>query len=270
MLRETIIHPQVKTLQEELERLRKESSSLYLRAEYLQFKERPALTALYERYIGTLLLEEFQLKVRIRLAILEAQLVQAYINRGERPDEEQIAVRIRLEQEKFQEEIDQKEAEIKAANDFLAAPVYSKEETEELRGLYRMIAKALHPDLHPDLTERERDLFLRAVSAYRMGDIHVLRQIALALTDETIEDIPEEDLPALIEKAKESISALKERIRLIESQFPFNYREQLQDQTWIKEQQVEITERIAEARKELENRTNYLTALKLWKKDSLS
>ena len=38
---------------------------------------------------------------------------------------------------------------------------------EELRGLYRMIAKALHPDLHPDLTERERDLFLRAVSAYR-------------------------------------------------------------------------------------------------------
>ena len=133
-----------------------------------------------------------------------------------------------------------------------------------------MIAKALHPDLHPDLTERERDLFLRAVSAYRMGDIHVLRQIALALTDETIEDIPEEDLPALIEKAKESISALKERIRLIESQFPFNYREQLQDQTWIKEQQVEITERIAEARKELENRTNYLTALKLWKKDSLS
>ena len=255
MLRETIIHPHVKSLQEELERLRKESSSLYLKAEYLQFKERPALSALYERHIGTLLLEEFQLKVRIRLAILEAQLVQAYINRGERPDEE---------------EIDQKESEIKAANDYLAAPVYSKEETEELRGLYRMIAKALHPDLHPDLTERERDLFLRAVSAYRMGDIHVLRQIALAITDETIEDIPEEDLPTLIEKAKESISALKERIRLIESQFPFNYREQLQDQTWIKEQQVEITERIAEARKELESRTNYLTALRLWKKDSLS
>ena len=56
----------------------------------------------------------------------------------------------------------------------------------------------------------------------------------------------------------------------MDSQFPFIYRTQLQDENWIKEQQVEIKERIAEAKKELEQRTNYLTMLKLWKQDSLS
>ena len=40
-------------------------------------------------------------------------------------------------------------------------------------------------------------MFLKAVSAYRIGDIFVLRQIALALTEESIVDIPETDLPRL-------------------------------------------------------------------------
>lgn len=270
MLEELIVHPKIQSLQEELERLRQESSRLYLKAEYMQFEERPVLLSLYEKHIGVHLLEEFQLKVRIRLAILETHLIQAYINRGESPDEAQIASRIKLEQEKFKIEIEQREADIKAANDYLNAPSYSKEETEELRGLYRLIAKALHPDLHPEHGSRERDLFLKAVSAYRIGDIHALRQIALALTDESIEDIPEADLPSLIEKAKESVQSFKNRIEQMDSQFPFIYRTQLQDENWIKEQQVEIKERIAEAKKELEQRTNYLMMLKLWKQDSLS
>ena len=135
MLEELILHPKIQSLQEELERLRQESSRLYLKAEYMQFEERPVLLSLYEKNIGVHLLEEFQLKVRIRLAILETHLIQAYINRGESPDEAQIASRIKLEQEKFKTEIEQREADIKAANDYLNAPSYSKEETEELRGL---------------------------------------------------------------------------------------------------------------------------------------
>ena len=74
----------------------------------------------------------------------------------------------------------------------------------------------------------------------------------------------------LIEKAKESVQSFKDRIEQMDSQFPFIYRTQLQDENWIKEQQVEIKERIAEAKKELEQRSNYLMMLKLWKQDSLN
>lgn len=270
MTQAVILHPEIVALQNELEKLRQESAKLYLQAEYLQFEERPLLLALYEKHIGKLLFEEFQLGVEIRLVNLESQLVQAFINRNQKPDEEQIAERIRLEQVKFKVELEAKEAEVKAAEDYLNAPTYSKEETEELRGLYRMIAKALHPDLHPEQSQQDHDMFLKAVAAYRIGDIHVLRQIALALTEETVAEIPETDLPQLIEKARASVEAFKQRIDQMNGLFPFIYREQLHNPEWIMEQQVEITERIATAKKELEQRKNYILMLKLWNPDSLN
>lgn len=113
-------------------------------------------------------------------------------------------------------------------------------------------------------------MFLKAVSAYRIGDIFVLRQIALALTEESIVDIPETDLPRLIEKAQETVNSFKHRIEQMDSVFPFIYRDNLTNADWIKEQQVEITERIATAKKQLEHTKNYLMMLKLWKPDSLS
>lgn len=270
MTQEVVVHPEIVALQNQLETMRQESSKLYLQAEYMQFEERPLLLALYEKHIGKLLFEEFQLGVQIRLVNLESQLYQAYINRNERPDDEQIATRLRLEQAKFKDELDAKEADIKAAQDYLNAPTYSKEETEELRGLYRIIAKALHPDLHPDQTQKEHDMFLKAVAAYRVGDIFVLRQIVLALTEEAVDDIPEVDLPRLIEQARVSVEAFKSRIDQMNGMFPFIYREQLRNQDWIKEQQVEISERISTAKKQLEQQKNYLMMLKLWKPDSLS
>lgn len=113
-------------------------------------------------------------------------------------------------------------------------------------------------------------MFLKAVSAYRIGDIFVLRQIALALTEESIVDIPETDLPRLIEKAQETVNSFKHRIEQKDSVFPFIYHDNLTNADWIKEQQVEITERIATAKKQLEQTKNYLMMLKLWKPDSLS
>lgn len=265
-----IIHPEVAELQLQLEKLRQESSRLYLQAEYMQFEERPLLLSLYETNIGKLQFEEFQLGVRIRLANLEAQLYQAYINRNERPNEQQISERLRLEREKFKAELDDKEAQIKAAQDYLNAPSYSKEETEELRNLYRIITKALHPDLHPEQTQKDHDLFIKAVCAYRLGDIHVLRQIALAIADQSIEEIPNDSLSSLIENAQASVDSFKKRIDKMNAEFPFIYRDQLKNQEWINEQKVEISERISAAKKKLEQQQNYLMMLKLWNPDSLN
>lgn len=270
MTQSIIIHPEVAALQKELEELRQKSAKLYFQTEYMQFEERPLLYSLYESNIGKMLFEEFQLNVEIRLVGLETQLVQAYINRNQRPYEEEIAERLRLEKSKFKAELDDKEAGIKAAQDYLSAPTYSKEETEELRDMYRLIAKALHPDLHPEQGQKEKELFLKAVSAYRAGDIHVLRQITLALAKDDIEEIPEVDLPRLIEQTRASVEAFQSRIELMNKTFPFIYREQLKNPDWFKEQQVEIAERIAAAKKQLEQKKNYLMMLKLWKPDSLS
>ena len=270
MVKDLIIHPEVLALQKELEQLRQKSSELYLQAEYMQFEERPLLYSLYETQIGKLEYEEFQQKVKLKLLTYEAKLIQAYINRNERPDTERIAEQIQMAQAAYKADLEQKEADIKAAQAFLISPAMSLEESTELRDLYRMIAKSLHPDLHPDADQKEKDLFVKAVSAYRIGDIHVLRQIALALSDEPVEDIPDMNLPRLIDQARKTVEEFENRIARMNKEFPFIYRKQLVDKEWVKQQHTKLTERIKQVKAQVAEANNYLTMLKLWKPESLS
>lgn len=270
MSQNVILHPKVEALQRELERLRQRSSELYLKVEYMQFEEKPVLYSLYETQIGKLEFEEFQVKVEIQLLTYETKLIQAYINRNERIDEERIAEQIKFAQEKYKAELKEKEEVIKAAQAYLTSPALSIEESTELRDLYRMIAKNLHPDLHPDLDQKHKDLFLKAVSAYRIGDIHVLRQIALALTDDSIDDVPDVDLQRMIDQVAATVKEFEERITRMNREFPFIYRDKLCDKAWIEEQKVELEQRIAQAKMRLEEVRNYLMMLKIWKPNSLS
>lgn len=270
MVKDLIIHPDVQALQKELEQLRQKSSELYLQAEFMQFEERPLLYSLYETQIGKLEYEEFQQKIKLKLLTYEAKLIQSYINRNERPDTERIAEQIRMAQAAYKTELEQKEADIRAAHAFLISPAMSLEESTELRDLYRMIAKSLHPDLHPDADQKEKDLFVKAVSAYRVGDIHVLCQIALALSDEPVEDIPDMNLPHLIDQARKTVEEFENRIARMNGEFPFIYRKQLADKEWVKQQHAELTERIKQVKAQVEEANNYLMMLKLWKPESLS
>ena len=267
------LHPQVAALQAQLKELREQSARLFARAEYMQFEERPMLNSLYEASVGVLLFEEFKLGIQIKLTQLEISLTQAYINHNAPIDHYRIEEQVKAARREYQARIEQKEAELKQAEEYLNAPCLSKEETKELRDLYRMIAKALHPDLHPDQGREECDLFIKAASAYRKGDVQTLRQIALLIQTNNLDalnGLPNEDLLTLIEKARESIAIFQERIDLMNSQFPFIYRDRILDPQWIKEQQQELKERIAKAQSRLKELQDYLMMLKLWNPDSSS
>ena len=267
------LHPQVAALQAQLKELREQSARLFAKAEYMQFEERPMLNSLYEASVGVLLFEEFKLAIQIKLTQLEINLVQAYINHNAPIDHYRIEEQVKAARKEYQARIEQKEAELKKAEDYLNSPCLSKVETKELRDLYRIIAKALHPDLHPDQSRDNCDLFIRAASAYRQGDLQTLRQIALILQTsnfESLNGLPDQDLLTLIEKARESIAIFQERIDLMNSQFPFTYRNKILDPQWIKEQQEELKERISKATARLKELQDYLMMLKLWNPDSSS
>ena len=264
------LHPQVAALQAQLKELQEKSARLFAKAEYMQFEERPMLNSLYEASVGILLFEEFKLLIQIKLTQLEINLTQAYINHNAPIDHRRISEQVKAAQQDYQAKIEQKEAELKKAEDFLNAPCLSQQESTELRDLYRTIAKALHPDLHPDQGREECDLFIKAASAYRKGDIQTLRQISILIQTKNIQDIPGQDLLTLIEKAKESIAIFQERIDLMNAQFPFIYRDKILDPQWIKEQQEAMKERITNALNRLKELKDYLMMLKLWNPDSSS
>ncbi|MBO7711143.1 MAG: hypothetical protein J6S83_11785 [Lachnospiraceae bacterium] len=119
-----------------------------------------------------------------------------------------------------------------------------KEETiaEKIRHLYRKIIKRLHPDVNPDLTEHEKELWNRAVKAQQEGDLKGLERIWDELSGM---DAPEEmfdDTPEGRTKLKELLEKLKVRLRLLEleidhikSDFPYKMKAFLEDPVAVEE-----------------------------------
>lgn len=61
----------------------------------------------------------------------------------------------------------------------------SREEAEELRTLYRQLAKTFHPDLTEDETERSfrQEVMLRINHAWQLRDLHAMREIGADVKD---------------------------------------------------------------------------------------
>ena len=60
----------------------------------------------------------------------------------------------------------------------------------ELKKLYHRIVKALHPDLNPNLTQAQLNLFNNAVNAYESGDLNTLSIISVMVSELILSDIP--------------------------------------------------------------------------------
>ncbi|MCD8115531.1 MAG: hypothetical protein LUE21_00130 [Oscillospiraceae bacterium] len=55
------------------------------------------------------------------------------------------------------------------------------------KSMHRKILKALHPDLHPNLSEAKSGLFFRAIASYRDGNLETMQAIVELITrDDTL------------------------------------------------------------------------------------
>ena len=87
---------------------------------------------------------------------------------------------------------------------------------EEIKRLYRKIVKLLHPDVHPNPTEREKELLNRANDANARGDLEAMRAIWEELSGMHVKEEDYKDTPEDIARMKELIEALKKRCRELE------------------------------------------------------
>ena len=126
-----------------------------------------------------------------------------------------------------------------------------EEETEaqELKRLYRMIVKAMHPDLHPNQDEATKDLFKRAIRAYKEFDLQTLREIAAMLAGESAEDAENivEELLKERERLLELIRSIRAEIRLVKSRYPYTLKAILDDPVLLAEKKQSLKLRIEKA-----------------------
>ena len=250
MAQEIMLSPEALEKRRKIVELRGELAVLFEKRDYMVAQEKPRLTALYIEKIGKLQYEEFALKVDVMKLKRKHQLIQASLNRGEQPNMDLVESTLEVEFMDYQMQIEAQAESIRAAKSFLEAPLMSEEDASDLKRIYRILIKRLHPDWNPGLSEERKELFVRAQAAYKSNDVQELRNILLMIeADEPIQ-IQEETIDDDITRLEKSLDDIRSRVDKLNAMFPFDHRDKLYDEKWIEEKQTEIKTSIARLKDE--------------------
>lgn len=140
--------------------------------------------------------------------------------------------------EEYYEDLKNLEEDVNHSKD---VTLISREDVKEIKKIYYKIAKLIHPDMHPELFEKEevKDLWNRALIAYTCNDLKELREIEVLVSvyNSCKVDIKVEDLNEKIEKIKKEIIEIKSRT-------PYMYKDILENRIKIRELKEKLNESI--------------------------
>lgn len=257
-----ILFPEYEKLRAEVEEIRGKISVHLLERDELAFVACKNIETAYMLTLGGLEYKAFELHCKVLRLKRKIELIQAKKNRQEKIVLSMIEAILDGEFATFQQKLDAQIDKLNQAIAYSKGEPLTDEETKELKQLYHKIVKALHPDLHPYLTETQKELFHHAVQAYEMADLERLRVIGDMLAEPVIPE-PNEDSLSLLRKEKERLTKSLEKIQLqietIKSSYPYTMKDLMEDPEQIAVKKKELEELI-EALKDAYAR--YTTRLK--------
>lgn len=242
-----ILFPEYATLKEEVEKLRTEISMLLLERDELRFVICKNIETAYMLSIGSLEYKAFELNCNVLRLKRKIDLIQAKKNRQEKILLSTIEEMLDKEFAEFQSQLDEQINRMNQALEHSKGRVLTVDETKELKKLYRTIVKGLHPDLHPDVTPAQIQLFQNAVQAYEAGDLNSLRIINEMVAQPVIPEQSENGLTALIkdkERLTKTLELIREQISAIKAEYPYTMKDLVEDPDQIAEKKAEIEETI--------------------------
>jgi hypothetical protein len=229
------LHPAHAALAAEVAALREELAALLAEVDELVEFVRPNLLALYQVRLGPSELELLSAKYEVARVKRAIDLAQAALNAGKTPDPARIEATLEREAAEWTERLEAAAKKLKAAAEHLKG-LLSKEETDELRKLYLILVKKLHPDLHPDLTDDEKKLWHKVQEANRLNDLPGMRALVVFAEGK----IAPKETPAMdaLEHEKKvltkHVETQKKKIAAIRAEPPFTLERQLNDEAWVK------------------------------------
>lgn len=229
----------------EIQALREALTSLLIERDRLVLVECKELEAAYLSEFGALNAEIYEADGELRYLRRKLEMLQAEANRSKQADPEAVEATLKIEYEAFKKAFEDfvhkvYEAERHSAKRRAEAeqqPQSAKETKEKkdrarkLKKLYRDVVKAMHPDLHPNQDEQTKDLFKRAILAYKDGDLKTLSEISGALGAEgsigaayRLEELRREKRRLLT-----MIRSVQVEIQTVKSKYPYTKKELLED-----------------------------------------
>lgn len=242
-----------KELTTRLEQLRLEFLELFTRHKDMVENESAILTSLYLQKLGHLQLELLQKQTEAARLKMKMNLIQAAINRDEQPNLHAIENLINKQMQDYYAQIEAQAAALNEAREVLSHLI-PEEEAAKLKEVFRVLCKKLHPDLNPNQTEEEKDLFVRVKSAYDLNQLGELQKILLYFENSKKEKLPlvsVDEKREQIRHLEENIASLKSKIEQLKQSFPFTIEELIFDEEYILQRQEETKTQIKTSEDEI-------------------
>ena len=240
------ISPEIAKLQSGVATLEKELGKVILKQDEMINAIKPNLEAEYQKTIGYKELECLENEIASRRLKRQIELLQAAINRQEEIDPEKVEQQLDDEFQEWYDKVEKQYNKVKEAQDRIEG-LMSDEDNAEFKKLYRQMVFKLHPDLNPNQTKDEINLWHRVQLAYQGGDLEEIRSLIIILEsqDKTVElpsskDILEKRKKGLTEQIQKIIGSISD----MEKEFPFTIAKNLSDKEWVSSKLEEIGERI--------------------------
>lgn len=254
MTGEIINFPDMKNIEQEIEKLRTELSMLVIEYDTLRFTDGPNIETAYMLELGGLEYSVFEAQCELKRLMRKRDFMQMSINRGEKPDMKAIEKRLDEEFQIYKEKLDEELHKINKSIERANLPTLSADEEKELKKLYRKIVKKLHPDLNPDATDEQKRLFQNAVAAYQNGDLSAIRMIADIADGADDKKLNGNDaLFRIKENLEKSIKNMSEKISKIKFEYPFTLAEFTRDENKMNERKKELKEILEKYKQAIEN-----------------
>lgn len=239
-----IVFPDFEKLKSEVEKKRTELSMLLLERDELQFVICKNIETEYMLKLGSIEYKAYEAQCAALRLKRKIDLIQAKKNRQEKIIISAIEETLDEEFAEYQKQLDEQIDKVNAAIKRSKAEVLSDEENKELKKLYRKIAKALHPDINPDVSEAQVQLFDNAVSAYKSGDLGTLRIISEMVGNNPLSEQHKDAMTQLVEERERLeglLESIRESIENIKSEYPYTMKDILEDtkKTEQKKQELE-------------------------------
>lgn len=233
-------------LKQEIGELKNRLENLVLERDELQFVVCENVKMKYMLEIGSLEYKVYKTYCEFLRLRRKKEILQAKKNRQETFNMAEVDHILDEEFLNYKKKLDEKIHEMNQALERSKMRLLSKEETAELKKLYRSIVKSLHPDLNPNCSDAEKALFYNATDAYKQGDLSTL-QIIFQMSE--TEENKEEASSSLIKLQKEKqrfqrlVSMVEAQIEEIKTKPPYIWKIYFEDER-------KKAERIAELEKQ--------------------
>ena len=157
-------------LQEQYDLLKTSYINLLNDKEVLLKWGKPQLEALYATKIGVHQIEKLKQQLHIKGLKRKIEMVQSAVNKGEDFNVSEIEMQVASELADAELQIMGKVAQLENAKHLLTH-LSSPERSAELRKIFKQLAKQLHPDANPSITEQQMDIWHLVKDAYETGDV---------------------------------------------------------------------------------------------------